>query len=103
MTTTKVQVLGPNLRDSNETFHIHAVGCADIARNYGRGKRWGGDRLDNFVVTVDAGEDVAFAASREVYSDIISDYGWTEADNPVEAAEYFESNASDFRVFPCVK
>jgi hypothetical protein len=39
----RVAICGPNLRDqSNGEFHVHDENCSDL-RNYGPGKRLGGE------------------------------------------------------------
>lgn len=95
--TARISIIGPNLRGATETFHVHAEGCRDIAR-YGPYTTRGGE-LPPMTINLE-GDDVAYEASRFVYADHISDYGY-EYDSP-EAVTYWNDVAHDFRIFPCV-
>lgn len=103
-TTTELTIVvcGPNLRTRDATMHVHAPGCADL-RHYGWGRKYGGDD-GGYTVTLtdfDPARGVAYAAARWVYEDHIGDHGY-EYDSP-EAIAYWESNANDVKIFPCVK
>jgi hypothetical protein len=79
---TSVIVLGPNLPDQSKgSFHVHAVGCADINRSpiYQSSEFWGDKQSPMDVNSV---EEIAEAV-----------YDFEE--NPTEYV-------SDFYVFPCV-
>jgi hypothetical protein len=83
---SRVTVLGPNLNSTDETFHVHATGCADIRRS---------------KVYVGA---VKWASQMEVQTlqDVVED---TYQDQIAESEGLWatwEPYASDFRVFPCV-
>lgn len=97
-TTHKIVVCGSNLRARDATFHVHAPGCKDL-RNYGPGRKMGGDD-GGWEIEVES-DDFAYEASRAVYEDHISDYGY-EYDSP-EAVEYWRNASSEFKVFPCVR
>lgn len=89
----------------NTYHHVHDPECRD-RHQYGFGKAKGGDSfgeqwtIDLVLDEVEGQQDLAFYAARAVYEDHISDYGY-EYDSP-EAVEYWQGNASDFKVFPCV-
>lgn len=70
----KVTIAGPNLRDQSKgSFHVHAAGCADIAKAAARdpefrpGRAWTFDVVDRLEV------------SEAVYGDIIEENGDTPA------------------------
>lgn len=76
----RVHVIGPNLFGSNESFHVHGEGCADIARSpmyRGSEHKWDRENAQDF--------DSLVAIAEYVYD--------------------FEDDAAslvdDFRVFPC--
>lgn len=96
----KIVICGPNLNTIREAFHVHAEGCADL-RNYGRGKKMGGDD-QGWTIEVESAEVASFEASKAVYEDHVSDYGWNEDDNPNECAQYWRECETDFHVFGCV-
>lgn len=82
--TYKVEVIGPNLNSSGETFHVHAQGCSDIKRDpkhYGysqyRGQEW---RMEVKSLTE------------------ICDDAYPPDDFECESGDY----TYDFKVFPCV-
>lgn len=99
-TTTgrKIVICGPNLHTRDATFHVHAPGCGDL-KHYGRGGRRGGEDK-GWEVEIESA-DIAFGASRAVYEDHISDYGY-EYDSP-DAIKYWHECANDFKIFPCVR
>lgn len=90
---TKVAVWGPNLPRSahGETFHVHADGCADIARNIGRGIYVPDSDMGGEVIDVDNTSQI----TTYVYPPGDFDY---DPDGP-EFAIYDE----DIYIFPCVR
>ena len=86
----KVAVLGPNLRVNDETFHVHARGCSDIKKNYGPGKKIGGEDL-GWIIDVGSRQDIVEA----IYCEHMEENGDT---GPDDWKLY-----DDLRVFPCVK
>lgn len=80
----KVEILGPLPR--GEAFHVHAAGCADIAR---RADYQGIRRERGGAWTMDA------TTEREVVEDVYSDF----LDESPEST--WESYAGDIRFFPC--
>jgi hypothetical protein len=78
-------------RPGGGEWDIHAEGCADL-RRYHPNQLW--------TVEVD-GPELAYQAARLTYSDHVSDYGWTEEDNPAECQQYWRDAVPDFHVKPC--
>lgn len=85
----KVTIYGPNLPSQDETFHVHAAGCADTKRGIYRHIRAGGDQ---------GGWDIEVTSVRQIVEDVYSDQ---MAENDDEWATW-QPYASDFKVFPCV-
>lgn len=84
-------VIGPNLNDqSTGEFHVHAAGCQDL-RNYGFGKRLGGDISDvKHPVDLDTLQDMVLY----VYDNGIME---ESPDTP------WQAYLSEFHVFPCCR
>lgn len=85
-----VTVIGPNLPrplSDTGTMHVHAAGCADIKRTYGR------HRLEAPPWSIDA----------ETVAQIIEDIYPAEdfCYDPADPAEY-SAYRGDVHVFPCV-
>jgi hypothetical protein len=84
--SVKVAVFGPNLRDQSKgQFHVHAAGCADIAKTAKRDAAYGEDYA--WYMDIACKDD----AVHEAYSDMID----SNDCNPIE--DY----RSDFYFFPC--
>jgi hypothetical protein len=87
-TTMKVTVCGPNLRDQSKgEFHVHAAGCADLARGARREPMY----RDGW--TLDVASRLAVAA--EMYADQIDE---NEGNAPYDAPAGY---LADFHFFPC--
>lgn len=84
MTHQRVTIVGPNLRDqSRGDFHVHAAGCADLARDPNL-------RREDQSWTIDAAS--RFGVAEAIYEDII-------AENPgSSAADY----VGTLHFAPCV-
>lgn len=79
----RVTIIGPNLRDqSRGDFHVHAAGCADIARMAAREPAY----TDGWTIEAETRESVA----DDVYADIIDERGG-------EPADFLD----EFHFFPC--
>lgn len=82
----KVTVIGPNLRDQSKgEMHVHASGCADIARNVNREPEY----ANGWEIEAETIEDVTHA----VYDP--DDFGY---DAETETDDYTQS----IHFFPCV-
>jgi hypothetical protein len=85
----RVTIVGPNLRDQSKgTFHVHAEGCADIARNARRDPAY----ADGWTVEVASQDDVVL----EVYGPDAGDFDFNP-DDADDRAFY----RSDFHFLPC--
>lgn len=85
--TARVICIGPNLPDQTRgSFHVHAVGCADIDRSY-RSREFDTDKTN--VIEVNTLEELV----EYVYADQLRE------EEDATASDY----ANDFYVFPCVK
>ena len=82
----KVNVIGPNLADPGEAFHVHAAGCADVKRN----PLYRGHRIE-----VEGFTDL-IEMSLVIYADQIEE-DTSGRDERQVADQYL----TDFRVFPC--
>ncbi len=87
----KLQVCGPNLSGEAQrrgTFHIHAVGCADL-KHYGPGRRFGGD---------DKGWTLEASSKMQVVEDVYpgSDFQY-DPSNDAEIGPFL----GDFHFAPC--
>jgi hypothetical protein len=76
----RVHVMGPNLPDTAESYHVHAAGCADVQR----------DRLY---------QGAEHRSDREATYDFVdlvelAGFVYDFEDDPA-------SQLSDFKVFPC--
>ncbi len=80
-----VTITGPNAHGG--MFHVHATGCADLARGVYRTIRPNIERYEEEHASVQS-------VVEDVYSDII-------AENDGELATW-EPYASEFQFFPCV-
>jgi hypothetical protein len=79
----RVTIIGPNLRDQSKgTFHVHAEGCADIARSARRDPAF----RDGWTIEAASATEVSDA----VYPP--EDFGGESGDN-----------VSDFHFAPCAK
>lgn len=79
-----VSVFGPNLRDQSKgQFHVHAVGCADIARTERRDPAY----ADPMTIEITCKDDAVL----DVYSDFIEH----------NDCEPIEGYRSDLYFFPC--
>lgn len=77
----EVTVIGPNLRDQSKgTFHVHAAGCADIARNIRTEPMYAEGHTADYASLAEACDDV---------------YPPEQFD--CESGEYVD----EFHVFPC--
>ena len=85
----RVTICGPNLRDQSKgTFHVHAEGCADLARGARREPEYG----NGWTVEAATAEDVVL----DVYGPEAGDFEFDPSD-PADMAFY----KSDFHFFPC--
>lgn len=84
MTSQRVTIVGPNLRDQSKgDFHVHAAGCGDLARDPNL-------RREDQSWSIDAPSRLAIADA--IYEDII-------AENPdTTASDYLSS----LHFAPCV-
>lgn len=86
MTNYSVHILGPNLRGSDESFHVHAFGCADVSRSpLYKGSEFAHDRTHTYTVASQV------EAADAVYSDMIDEGSMTSGEG-----------VADLRFFPCI-
>jgi hypothetical protein len=77
-----VTICGPNLRDqSRGDFHVHAAGCADLARGAQREPEY----RNGWTIDADSRLDVA----NEVYADIIDENGEEDGSSYLETMHFF--------------
>lgn len=85
----KVTIIGPNLRDQSKgDMHVHAAGCADIARMVGREPEY----ANGWEIEAESVKDVVTA----VYDPSEFQY---DADDPDDLDPYITS----IRFFPCTE
>jgi len=84
----QVVVLGPNIARSNESFHVHAVGCSDVKKShYARVSSYvyENSTLVEIVEDTYADQIAESVGNGENFDDIVN--GWS----------------GDFKVFPCAE
>ncbi len=83
----RVLVIGPNLPDPGETFHVHAEGCGDVKRS-----RLYSSPSFNFDKSHPLEYDSVEELVKDIYQDILA-----------EGDEDWHNYIQEFKWFSCVK